>query len=422
MGYELDKLKQQYGVASPVRATYTGPAAPTTPSPAAPTELVKPTDLRTAPIVPTAPTKLPSNATQAQKDAYAVASQQYATNKAAYDADLAKWKAEQSTYNTALNTYNKALPQYTKDFEKYTTEKTKFDKLSAKYNVGQQQYDAYRNELANRMGNTPMYGAEYNIGLQNTPTPVNYENLLRAPDYSNPAIPNYSPPLFSNPDPPVFGGPVDMGQPPQGDRTTMPITTPPGSFTRDPITGGYIDPITGEPVFRTQPIEMGQPNYAHGGAVHDMARRYNIGGSVRYFKKGGDKGEYDDDLEARFQEELREARFQEELREAYAREAARERESRVAVTPSNDVDLYAGPEPDFGEMNRYNTSPSTITAFVDAIPFIIALFSIISLPPVSIVIFASFNNFILELAGIFIIPPDFIYKSTPKLKLLEVLI
>jgi osmotically-inducible protein OsmY len=381
MGYELDKLKQQYGVASPVRAAYTGPAAPTTPSPAAPTELVKPTDLRTAPIVPTAPTKLPSNATQAQKDAYNVALQQYTTNKAAYDADLAKWKTEKAAYDTALKTYTKALPGYEKDFAKYTTEKTKFDETAAKYNLNQQQYDAYRNELANRMGNTPMYGAEYNIGLQNTPTPVNYENLLRAPDYSNPAIPNYSPPLFSNPDPPVFGGPV---------------TTPPGSVARDPITGGYIDPITGEPIYRTSSVEMAPSaptqngmlfnlvsnavnspeykavygdsvsdylnNYAHGGAVHDMARRYNIGGSVRYFKKGGDKGEYDDDLEARFQEELREARFQEELREAYARQAARERESRVAVTPSNDVDLYAGPEPDFGEMNRYNTSPSTITA------------------------------------------------------------
>jgi hypothetical protein len=123
MGYELDKLKQQYGVSSPVRAPYAGPAAPV------------------MPVMPTKPTDPKSSQTE------------YDKQKAAYDA--------------------------------YVADPSAFNELMRKYELAQREYGQYRDEFSNRMMNTPMYGAEYDIGLKNTTRPVTYDKPLQAPGYGN---------------------------------------------------------------------------------------------------------------------------------------------------------------------------------------------------------------------------------------------
>ena len=104
MGYELNKLMKQYGVATPGMVAYTGAAAPGEP-----------------PKPPTAPT-LADNATNAQKKQY--------------DKDL-------TAYNTALETYNK--------------DKAAFDETMRKYGLSQKEYNQYRDAYQGRLSATPMY-------------------------------------------------------------------------------------------------------------------------------------------------------------------------------------------------------------------------------------------------------------------------
>jgi len=153
MGYELDKLKQQYGVSSPVRAPYTGPAAPV------------------MPVMPTMPTKQskiaqPSNLNQS----YGYKNYNVSTPK----------NEESVTGNDLQAEYDKQKATY----DAYVADPSAFNELMRKYELAQREYGQYRDEFSNRMMNTPMYGAEYDIGLPNTPTPVTYDNLLRAPDYA----------------------------------------------------------------------------------------------------------------------------------------------------------------------------------------------------------------------------------------------
>ena len=94
MGYELNKLMQQYGVSTPSLQRYSGAAAP-----------------GTAPVAPTAYTGTDKN--------------------------------KLNSYNAALNTYN--------------TNKAAYDAATEAHKADTAAYDAYKQDYFDRIGNTPMY-------------------------------------------------------------------------------------------------------------------------------------------------------------------------------------------------------------------------------------------------------------------------
>lgn len=112
MGYELNKLMKQYGVATPGAVNYSGPAAPG----AAPTppELIVPLEGK-------------NGVTKALSKAQ-IKSNQEATDK-------------------------------------YNADKAAFDEAMRKYGLGQKEYNQYRTDYMGRIGATPMYSdAQYQTG------------------------------------------------------------------------------------------------------------------------------------------------------------------------------------------------------------------------------------------------------------------
>lgn len=169
MGYQLNQLMKQYGVATPTMAGYTGTAAPG-PAPTAVTELVKPADLRAQPTAPVRPSDPGRRATPEQRAAYDTALAEYNTAKTAYDNDLKTWRGEKTAYDAAIKDYNAALPKYQEDVAKYNKDKAAFDEQMRKYQLDTKSYDQYAKAYQDRLANTNMYNqAQFSTTGANVP-------------------------------------------------------------------------------------------------------------------------------------------------------------------------------------------------------------------------------------------------------------
>lgn len=168
MGYELNKIMRQYGVATANIPAYAGTPNPGQ-APVAPTELVAPT-LREMPVVGAAPKDPGKRATPEQQAAYQTALGAYNAARA----DLSAWNAEKKTYDPLKKAYDAALPQYNTDLANYNTAKSAYDTVKAAYAADQVNYNAYRDEYRNRLMNTPMYlHSQFNTRLPApAPTPA----------------------------------------------------------------------------------------------------------------------------------------------------------------------------------------------------------------------------------------------------------
>lgn len=128
MGYQLNQLMKQYGVATPTMAGYAGADMPGTP-----------------PTAPGAAPTLPENATRAQRTQY--------------DKDLA-------AYNTAL--------------QKYNTDKAAFDEKLRKYQLDTKSYDMYTKGYQDRLAGTNMYNqAQFSTTGANVPAITTFSPMQK---------------------------------------------------------------------------------------------------------------------------------------------------------------------------------------------------------------------------------------------------
>ena len=187
MGYELDKLKQLYGVATEAPVAYAGVENPG----AAPTEVVKPTApvAPTAPVVPVAPKKpvagsgiTPAVLNLMNAD-YQAALQQYNADMTDYKAQKALYDSQNSLYRTDLSKYNTAMAAYPKQYAQYQTDLTKWNELNDKYQLQKASYDQYVQDFQNRIGSANMYGQSQ---YENPLNPYQYaaQPVLAAPTYA----------------------------------------------------------------------------------------------------------------------------------------------------------------------------------------------------------------------------------------------
>ena len=250
MGYELNKLMERYGVSTPGKVAYTGPAAP---------------------IVPTAPAALGKNPTDAQK-----------------------------------TTYNKAKKAY----EDYTNDPSKFNELMRRYGLAQKEYDQYSTDYLSRISGTPMYGeAQYQTGLESAPKAVTYSDRIAAPTYGNVPVTFAGKPqqeLFDYYDRLRNIGYTDADLRAATEKSFGKMTntmwnpyvsqldlTPDSSqLSSIPFSGPVLEnsPTVNPPSAEIPAVDTIVIK-SHGGVVHDMAKKYNVGGVARYFKKGGSKGQ-----------------------------------------------------------------------------------------------------------------------------------
>lgn len=142
MGYELNRLMNQYGVSSPTMS-YAGAANPG----AAP---AKPTD----PLAITVPAGSSSGLGGAVRQAVTGLNQEQDTK---YQQDLKDYYALAEKYNTNLSNYQ----------------------------ADQNQYGQYKTDYQNRMQNTPMYGqAQFQTGATYDSPVKKWDTVLQAPKYS----------------------------------------------------------------------------------------------------------------------------------------------------------------------------------------------------------------------------------------------
>jgi hypothetical protein len=241
MGYELEKLKKQYGVSSPTRGSYAGPAAP---------------------VVPTMPETLAKDATKEQKEAYNTA-------KTAYDA--------------------------------YVKDPSAFNDLMRKYELGQREYNQYRDEFTNRMMNTPMYGAEYDIGLKNATKPVTYEKPLQMPTYGS-----FNAAMLSKPEEDLANYYTRMRDIGYTDKDIYDTASKSGgrsgvynlsmALDKYGIDSG-IPKLNWDPRFGTIPSSTEMTVIPQGAGYEAYwLQPHARGGAVRKFAKGGDEGVPEDDI------------------------------------------------------------------------------------------------------------------------------
>lgn len=250
MGYELDKLMKQFGVSTPGAVMYSG---------------------ATVPAAPVAPTQ------GGDEDAYQAALTKYNVQKADYEKNLpqlqAQEAADRAAYNRYLQNYQDRVmytPQYT-DQQYYTgpsaavrwneqqglggreaVNKSINDAIAANPNMtarearaAMDKYGITGYDVARARGTLGMWG--------DTP--------IAAPVYT-PVPPVVQPSVVQ---PPVVQPPVV--RPPVADSPVQDVNMYDG--------GG------------------GGGDFSHGGSVHGMAQKYNVGGAVRRFQFGGNEGQPD---------------------------------------------------------------------------------------------------------------------------------
>lgn len=313
MGYELNKLMQQYGVSTPGAVAYSGPAAP---------------------VVPKAPAAVAEGASDEERAAY----------------DAAK-----------------------KAYDQYQADPTAFNEMMRKYGLAQKEFDAYKQQYQGRVAATPMYtAAQFKTGLPSEPVAPNYASPILSPTFGNVPVnlagkteqekldyyrrmsdagynaadirgaatstfgnlpesdwrarftslyPQYKP-MIEAAYQGIGRGPASIDDPgynawltnlstgsvkpedlnaavyraaqQNGDikNATQTATTPGTS-------AGSVVPIWewNDP---DNPLQWGR--LKHGGSVHSMARKYGMGGEVRKFEIGGNQGEPENDIEAMIRE------------------------------------------------------------------------------------------------------------------------
>jgi len=291
MGYELDQLMKEYGVSTPGKVAYTGPAAP---------------------VVPTEPTQ---------------------PNKKDYTTTSTGSGSLSSIVGQAI-TYDEAMQQYKKDkaaYDAYVKDPSAFNDLMRKYSLAQKEYNQYADDYSARIAATPMYGAaQFQTGLQGQPQAVDHGANLQQPTYGDvPAS------LFSKPgkdiadyytrmrdvgytDKDIYDkvvksggqyGVYNLGRA-LGDfniQTELPkfnwSPTAVNMFGSKPPSPDEVTVIPqgeGYEAYWNQPKFMAaaQPELtgSHGGSVHSLAQKYKMGGEVRKFQFGGNEGEPDDGI------------------------------------------------------------------------------------------------------------------------------
>ena len=140
MGYELNKLMQQYGVSTP---TMSGPPMPPAPP-------IEPVQQEAEPSSGGVFSNLFKNAINRVVPAaeYAKAKEQYDIDKAAYEKD--------------------------------------YPELMRKYGLAQNEYNKYRQDYMNRLSSTPMYtDAQFKTGLTGEPVAPQWGAPLAGPTYGN---------------------------------------------------------------------------------------------------------------------------------------------------------------------------------------------------------------------------------------------
>jgi hypothetical protein len=322
MGYELNKLMERYGVSTPGVVAYTGP---------------------TAPIVPTAPAALGKSPTDAQTTAYNKA-------KKAYE----NYTKDPSAFNELMRRYGlaqKEYDQYSTDYLSRISGTPMYGE--AQYQTGLE--SAPKAVTYSDMVAAPTYGnVPVTFAGKPQQELFDYYDRLRKIGYTDADLRAATEKSFGkmtdtmwNPYLSQLDSTVDTSEPDSTVDTSEPDSTvdvtKPGAavdvpksgsaalsgpflekiptvslpsanipavdtltFNKQPVVeipkmdpNKFVGPILEEIPVKKQPIinlpvvdylTPGTKVYSHGG-VHSMAKKYNVGGVARYFKKGGSKGQ-----------------------------------------------------------------------------------------------------------------------------------
>lgn len=238
MGFELNRLMQQYGVGSAALAPYTGAPQPGA-APVEPTAPVAPDPLRARPV------------------------REAGMPGIEFRADMQDWRNDKRQYKQDMKAYNSAVMQFPGLTEQYAKDKAAFDEATMKYGVDKPIYDTYVDAYKDRIMNTPMYNQpQYMVGDQQyTPT---WNDQLANPTFQYPAVTNPLPGMQQNNAPRFF---TATGS---GQNTTYQPFTPTGpvdmsQYVWDPMQGGYV---------KKRNSMFGSRGYAEGGSVEDLAAKY----------------------------------------------------------------------------------------------------------------------------------------------------
>lgn len=260
MGYELNKLMRQFGVATPGAVMYSGATVP-----GAPLEPVK-ADAASGPGLG--------------------ATVRRVVNDADYDAAMAKYRAE-------LADYEKTAPQ-----------------LRAQEAADRAAYNQYLQNYQGRVMNTPQYmdqqyytGPSAGVRAATAPGGIgmekynqNIRDYFATPatgDQVRQAMNQYGVSALdiarARGTPGSMWGNAPVAAPVY--TPVPPVAPPPASVVQPPVVQPpVVQPPVVEPPVVEEPVYYG---YAHGGPVHDMAQKYNVGGAVRRFQVGGNEGQPD---------------------------------------------------------------------------------------------------------------------------------
>lgn len=294
MGYELNRLMKQYGVNTASAARYAGTQDP-----------------GTAPVAPAALGEKPSKKQQEKYDADLA---KYNTDKAAFDEQARKYGLDKASYDAYRTNYFDRLqnaPMYLQ--EQFQTSEPKVA-LPATVQDMYRTYLGREPEAAGLANWQNKFGAEispaeraeaYRAAMpemqargMNTmgtnayrATGSYYGDQLKGPTYLAPTVPAATPGTTGTATNAAASSPatstnfyrlkdgVGGGDFLASDYGTY---TPEGTvdmsrYNYDPRLGGFVE----------KPIVYDYGGYAHGGAVHGLAQKYQVGGAVRRFQTGG---------------------------------------------------------------------------------------------------------------------------------------
>jgi hypothetical protein len=246
MGYELNRLMEQYGVKTATIAPYGGAANPGS-APVAPTAPVAPEALRAKPVM------------------------QPGIDRTAFRADMQDWRGDKKQFAMDTKAYANAGPQHQTALDQFEKDKLGFEEATRKYGIDKPVYDTYVDSYQDRMRSTPMYNSPQFMTGDQTYTPT-WNDQLAPPTYSFPASP--TPTYSSSPaGPGAPGGMKFFNQVGFGNNAKYEPFVPTGpvdlsQYMYDPVRGGYVK--------KSGAGYYGMPGrgYADGGSVEGLSQKY----------------------------------------------------------------------------------------------------------------------------------------------------
>lgn len=231
MGYELNRLMNQFGVSTPT-LSYSGTARPVTPA------------------------ALAADATAEQRTAFDTAQANYGTQKTAFDADRALFDKYKVDYQGRLEN----TPMYSQaQFQTKPSDAVNWATSSVKDEAGGRGIGMDR--------------FQQNIRDYATQNPNATPSQIRA-EMDKYGISGY-----------------DVAQARGGSMWGTPLAMPTYQNYMPPVVAAPV--VENTPVSNTSVPDY-DPGYygaAEGGAVRDLVKKYQVGGEVRRFQEGGDEGE-----------------------------------------------------------------------------------------------------------------------------------